>query len=74
MQGLSRRFPCLRTCSKFNPSGTPKVTTGHCDFVITTFLEADTAFFLEEEDIPIESEQIDLNVERASQKHVNPDI
>ena len=27
-----------------------------------------------EEDIPMESEQIDLNIERASQKHVNPDI
>ena len=57
-----------------NPSGTPKMTSGHCDLVITTFLEEHAAFFLEEEVIPMESEQIDLNIERTSQKHVNPDI
>ena len=57
-----------------NPSGTPKMTSGHSDLVITAFLEEHAAFFLEEEDIPMESEQIDLNIERASQKHVNPDV
>ena len=57
-----------------NPSGTPEMTSGHCDLVITTFLEEHTAFFLEKEVIPMESEQIGLNIERISQKHVNPDI
>ena len=50
------------------------MTSGHSDLVITAFLEEHAAFFLEEEDIPMESEQIDLNIECASQKHVNPDI
>ena len=45
---------------------------GH--LVITTSLEEHAAFFLEEEVIPMESEQIDLNIERTSQKHVNPDV
>ena len=57
-----------------NPSGAPKMTSGHCDLVITAFLEEHAAFFLEEEVIPIESEQTDLNIERTSQNHVNPDI
>ena len=50
------------------------MTSGRCDLVITAFLEEHAAFFLEEEDIPMKSEQIDLNTERASQKHVIPDI
>ena len=36
------------------------MTSGHSDLVITAFLEEHAAFFLEEEDIPMESEQIDL--------------
>ena len=57
-----------------SPSGTPKTISGHCHLVITAFLEEHASFFLEEELIPMESEQIDLNIERTSQKHVNPDI
>lgn len=49
------------------------MTSGHCDLVITAFLEEHGAFFLQEEDIPMESEQTDLNIEGASQNHVNPD-
>ena len=48
--------------------------SGHCHLVITAFLEEHAAFFLEEEVIPMESEQIDLNIERTSQKHVNPGV
>ena len=50
------------------------MTSGRCDLVITAFLEEHDVFVLEEEDIPMESEQTDLNTECASQKHVNPDI
>ena len=54
-----------------NPSGTPKMISGHGDLAITTFLEEHAAFFLEEEVIPMESEQIDFNIESTSQKHVS---
>ena len=50
------------------------MTSEHCDLVITASLEGHAAFFLEEEDIPMESEQIHLNIERASQNHVSQDI
>ena len=42
------------------------MTSGYCGMVITAFLEEHAAFFIEEEVIPMESEQIDLNIERTS--------
>ena len=50
------------------------MTSGYYDLAITAFLEEHPVFFLEEEDIPMKSKQVDLNIERASQKHVNSDI
>ena len=42
------------------------MTSGHCGLVITTFLEEHAVFFLKEEVIPMESGEIDLNIEHTS--------
>ena len=64
---------CLDGVLFSNLSGTPKMTFGHSDLAIAAFLEH-AAFFLEEEVIPRELEQIDFNIERTSQKYVSSDI